>query len=83
MLPVIENVPALVRLLSETETIWQIVLFRIIILSLLLNRQENKSLVSDLDILYQFRFLTILHADDSNCYTLVVIFIGAKHIYVS
>ena len=83
MLPVIENVPVLVRLLSETETIWQIVLFRIIILSLLLNRQENKSLVSDLDILYQFRFPAILHADDSNCYTLVVIFIGAKPIYVS
>ena len=71
MLPIIENVRALVRVLPETETIWQneIVLFRIIILSLLLNRQENKTLVSDLDILYQSRFLTVLLAGNNNCST--------------
>ena len=69
MLPIIENVRALVRVLPENETIWQIVLFTIIILSLLLNRQENKTLTSDLDILYQSRFLTVLLAGNNNCST--------------
>ena len=70
IVPIIQNIRAFVRLLSETETIWQIVLFRIIYLSLLLNRQENKTLASDLDILYQSRFVTILLAGDNknnNC----------------
>ena len=67
IVPIIQNIRAFVRLLSETETIWQIVLFRIIIISLLLNRQENKALASDLDILYQSRFLTFLLAGDNNC----------------
>lgn len=69
MLPIIENVRALVRDLPETETIWQIVLFTVIILSLLLNRQENKTLASDLNILYQSRFLTVLLAGNNNCST--------------
>ena len=70
IVPIIQNIRAFVRLLSETETIWQIVLFRIIYLSLLLNRQENKTLASDLDILYQPRFVTIFLAGDNknnNC----------------
>lgn len=69
MLSIIENVRALVRDLPETETIWQIVLFTVIILSLLLNRQENKTLASDLNILYQSRFLTVLLAGNNNCST--------------
>ena len=36
---------------------------------LLLNRQENKTFASDLNILYQSRFLTVLLAGNNNCST--------------